>query len=149
MERTPVESNCLLKSIDCFDWSKIFFKLIAKSFLCWFLTCIFFIYWISANWSWNASLGVISNYIWDVYKYYIRICRIKFLFTMSYLVSFGTDCQYMFYMSKVLLKDMIDGVRVPQFQLDYICDKIIFYIRIWLSCVVKCIICGGGTNSCN
>ena len=104
MERTPVESNCLLKSIDCFDWSKIFFKLIAKSFLCWFLTCIFFIYWISANWSWNASLGVISNYLWDVYKYYIRIFRIKFLFTMSYLVSFGTDCQYMFYMSKVLFK---------------------------------------------
>ena len=75
--------------------------------------------------------------------------KVNFSFTTQDFVPFGTDCQYMFYMSKVLLKDMIDGVRVPQFQLDYICDKIIFYIRIWLSCVVKWIICGGGTNSCN
>ena len=43
-----------------------------------------------------------------------------FLFPMKYFVSFGTDYKSMYFMSTRLLKDNIDGVCVPQFQLDYI-----------------------------
>ena len=44
----------------------------------------------------------------------------KFLFSMKDFVSFGTDFQGMYFMSTRLLKDNINGVRVPQFQLAYI-----------------------------
>ena len=40
------------------------------------------------------------------------------LFPMKYFVSLGTDRQSMYFMSTRLLKDKIDGVRVPQFQLS-------------------------------
>ena len=39
----------------------------------------------------------------------------KFLFTISVFVSVGTDCQSMFYIPIILLKENIDGVRVPKF----------------------------------
>ena len=41
---------------------------------------------------------------------------------MKYFVSFGTDRQSMYFMSTIFLKDNINGVRVPQFQLAYIRD---------------------------
>ena len=34
----------------------------------------------------------------------------KFLFTMNYFFSFGTDLQSMYFMSTRFLKDMINGV---------------------------------------
>ena len=37
-------------------------------------------------------------------------------------MSFGTDRQSMYFMSTIFLKDNINGVRVPKFQLDYIRD---------------------------
>ena len=44
------------------------------------------------------------------------------LFPTKYFVLFGTDIQSIFFMSTRFLKDSIDGVRVPQFQLYYIID---------------------------
>ena len=44
----------------------------------------------------------------------------KFLFTMKDFVSFGTDNQSMYFISTIFLKDKINGVLVPQFQLVYI-----------------------------
>ena len=46
----------------------------------------------------------------------------KFLFHTKYFVLFGTDSWSMFFMSTRFLKDSIDEVRVPQFQLYYIID---------------------------
>ena len=40
---------------------------------------------------------------------------------MKEFLPFGTYCKSMFYMSNVFLKETIDGICVPQFQLDYIC----------------------------
>ena len=31
-------------------------------------TCLYCIYWISAHWSWNFSLGLIVNFLWAVSK---------------------------------------------------------------------------------
>ena len=42
------------------------------------------------------------------------------LFTTKYFVSFGTDHQSMFYMLTIFLKENIDGVSVPQFQIYFI-----------------------------
>ena len=42
---------------------------------------------------------------------------------MKDFVSFGTGCQSMIYMSNRFLKDNINGVRVPKFQLAYISKK--------------------------
>ena len=41
---------------------------------------------------------------------------------MKNVLSFGTDCQSMYFMSTRLLKYNIYGVRVPPFQLGYIFD---------------------------
>ena len=46
----------------------------------------------------------------------------KFLFTMKDFVSFGTDCQSIYFMSTRFLKEKINGVRVPPFQIAYIHD---------------------------
>ena len=46
----------------------------------------------------------------------------KFLFPMKDFVAFRTDFQSMYFMSIILLKYNINGFRVTQFQLDYICD---------------------------
>ena len=43
---------------------------------------------------------------------------------MKDFVSFVIDCQSMYFMSTILLKDKIDELRVLQFQLDYIRDTI-------------------------
>ena len=48
--------------------------------------------------------------------------KVKFLFTMKDFVSSVTDHQLMYFMSNRLLKDNINGVRVTQFQLAYICN---------------------------
>ena len=39
---------------------------------------------------------------------------------MKDFVSFGTNFQSMYFMSTRILKDNIDWVRVPQFQLDFV-----------------------------
>ena len=44
----------------------------------------------------------------------------KFLFTVKDSVLFGKYRQSMYFMSTIFLKDNIDAVRVPQFQLAYI-----------------------------
>ena len=51
-----------------FAWYKIFFKFTNRDFLCWFLTCVFWINWISIHWYWNVSLGLIGIFIRDVCK---------------------------------------------------------------------------------
>ena len=71
--RVTVACNLLLILIYYFDWSNISFKLFSQDFLCRFLTCLFFIYWISVHWSWNLSLGLIENFLWVVSKPGIRI----------------------------------------------------------------------------
>ena len=38
------------------------------------------------------------------------------------IVTFGTDRQLMYFMSTILLKENINGFRVPKLQLAYICD---------------------------
>ena len=48
-----VGCNFLLIPIDCFTWSKISFNFVDQEFICWFLTFVFLIYWISAHWYWN------------------------------------------------------------------------------------------------
>ena len=45
----------------------------------------------------------------------------KLLFNMKNFVPFYIDRQSMCFLSAIFLKDKINGVRVPQFQLDYIC----------------------------
>ena len=65
--RVPVECNCLLTSIDCFDWSKIYFKFFTQAYFCWLLICVYCIDWIGVNWSCNLSLGVIENCLLDVF----------------------------------------------------------------------------------
>ena len=42
----------------------------------------------------------------------------KLSFNMKDFVSFGTDSQSIYFISIKLLKDKINGVRVPKFQLD-------------------------------
>ena len=42
---------------------------------------------------------------------------------MNNFVPFGTDGQSMYLISTRFLKDKIDGVSVPKFQLDYICNR--------------------------
>ena len=44
----------------------------------------------------------------------------KLLFPMKGFVPFGTDHQSMYFMSTRFLKDHINGVHVPQFQIAYI-----------------------------
>ena len=46
------------------------------------------------------------------------------LFLMKEFVSFGTDCQSMYFMSTRVLKDKINGFHIIQFQLAYIIDKV-------------------------
>ena len=46
----------------------------------------------------------------------------KFLFTMKDFVFFRIDYQSMYFLTTRLLKDNINGVHVPQFQLAYIHD---------------------------
>ena len=71
--RVPVWCNNLLEFI-AFSWSKISFKFISQYFLCLFFTCVFCIYCISIHSSWNVSLVMIENCLWDVYKLDIHIC---------------------------------------------------------------------------
>ena len=53
--------------------SKISIKFFVEGLFCWFLTCVYHIYWISINWSWNFSLGVIGNCHWGVSKTDMRL----------------------------------------------------------------------------
>ena len=46
----------------------------------------------------------------------------ELLFPMKDFLSSVTDHHSIYFMSTILLKDNIDGVRVPQFQLSYICN---------------------------
>ena len=46
----------------------------------------------------------------------------NFLIPIKDFVLFGTYFQSMYFMSIVFLKDKINGFRVTQFQLAYICD---------------------------
>ena len=71
--RVTVDCNCLLTSIDWFDWYKISFKFSTKYYFCWYLTCVYWSYWISANWYWSLSSGAIENLLWGVSKSYIQI----------------------------------------------------------------------------
>ena len=48
--------------------------------------------------------------------------NVNFLFTMKDFVSFATYRQSMYFMSIRFLKYKINGFRVPQFKLAYICD---------------------------
>ena len=61
-------------------------------------------------------------------------CRL--LFTKRECFSFGTDIQSLFYTSNRFLKNNIDGVCVPQFQRDYICDTTHTLHKILKSCAV-------------
>ena len=78
-----------------------------------------------------------------------EIYKGKFVFPMKVFVSFGTDRQSMYFMSTGFLKGKINGVRVPQFQFDYIYNTTHPSHKNWLSCVVNYIICGGEINIWN
>ena len=71
--RMSVGFSDLFKSIYYFAWYIISTKFFVQDFFCWFLTCVYHIYWISIHWSWNLSLGVLANFPWDVFKPDIRI----------------------------------------------------------------------------
>ena len=60
------------------------------------------------------------------------------IFPMNDFVSFCTDRQSMFFMSTRILKDQINGVCVPPFQLAYISDTTHSSHRnlVWLCCEV-------------
>ena len=73
----------------------------------------------------------------------------KFLFTIKYFVSFGTDFQSMYFMSTIFLKDKIHGVRVTKFQLAYIRKSTHLSYKKWLNCVVEYITYGGEMNIWN
>ena len=64
----PVKCNFLLKPIDWFDLSKISLKFFTEAYFCWFLACVYWIYWISIYWSPNLSFGVFANRLWFVSK---------------------------------------------------------------------------------
>ena len=66
--RVPVGCSEFFAFIDCFAWSKISSKFFVQDFVCWFLNCVYLIYWISVHWYWKLSLGVLENCLWDVYK---------------------------------------------------------------------------------
>ena len=51
----------------------------------------------------------------------MKIITESFIF-MKDIVSFGTYRQSIYFMYTRFLKENIDGVRVPQFKLAYICD---------------------------
>ena len=70
------------------------------------------------------------------------------LFPMKDFVSFVTDFQEIYFMLTIFLKYSIDGVRVPQFKLAYICN-ITHPSHIFLIFVVNYIICGGEINIWN
>ena len=69
-----VECNWFLKSIGCFYWYKTSFKFFKQACFCWFLTCVYWIYWIIVHLSQNLSLSVIENVLWSVYKPDTHIC---------------------------------------------------------------------------
>ena len=60
---------------------------------------------------------------------------------MKEFVSFGTDFQLMYFMSTKFLKLILKEYVFHNFNLLTFATKIILYIRIWLSCVMKDIIC--------
>ena len=68
LERTPVGCSHLLTSIDCFNWSIIFFLFMYQDFLCWLLNCVF---WLLYQCSFIPIL-VLSC---DTKKYFGRIQR--------------------------------------------------------------------------
>ena len=59
------------------------------------------------------------------------------------------DIKSMYYMLTISLKDNINAVHVPQFQLYYILRTTYSSNKNRLSCVVKYIICGGKIGSWN
>ena len=65
------------------------------------------------------------------------------LFSMKYFVPFGTYFWLMYFMSTKLLKDNIYGFRVPRFQLVTLATHLIINRNVWLSFVMKYIVCGG------
>ena len=62
---------------------------------------------------------------YDIYKG-------KFLFLIKDFVSFGINCQSMYFMSTRFLKGRIDGVRVPQFQITYIHNTTYSLLKIFV-----------------
>ena len=68
MAKVMGRCNLLLIWIKCLAWSKISFKFIAQDFLCWLLSCLFFISWISAQWSCYMPLCVNETFLLDLYK---------------------------------------------------------------------------------
>ena len=74
LEMVPFGCSDLFASMYCFDWSKISFKLFVQALFCWFLTCVYFIQWISAHWSLNLSLGMLANCLLAVSKLDIHLC---------------------------------------------------------------------------
>ena len=68
VSRVPVGCSDLFASTDYFAWSKKSLHFLIKDFFCWFLTCVYCIYWVSVHWSWNLSSGVLENCLWKVSK---------------------------------------------------------------------------------
>ena len=64
--RVPIGCSDLFTSIDWFVWYKRSFKLFVQVLFFWFLNCAYWIYWASVNLSWNLSLCVLANCLWDV-----------------------------------------------------------------------------------
>ena len=69
--------------------------------------------------------------------------KVKLIFPIKEFLSFGTDLQSTYFMSKILLRDDIDGFCVPQFQVAYIRNTKNNLHKNLVSFAVKYIICGG------
>ena len=67
---------------------------------------------------WSSQKYQANVNVWDE-KY-----KGKFLFPMKEFLLLGTYLNSIYFMSTIFLKDDINGVRIPQFQLDYIFDTI-------------------------
>ena len=98
-EKQDIVTNIKFESIITLIENKLFYKLMVD-----------FLYSLDLS---DQKYETNGNLRYDNYKG-------KFLFTTKNFVSFGTDWQSIHFMSKIILKDNINGVCVTRFQLSYI-----------------------------
>ena len=120
----------LFTSIYWFSWYKIPFNFFVQSFFCWFLTCVYHIYWINIRWSWKLSSGVLENFQWDVSKPYIRIC-----FPCRFVEVCGKGAG--FFISPSVVNIFIGFKSVPQVYYYWLQVN---HLKVFLSFFVKCIL---------
>ena len=83
-------------------------QVFVQYFFCWFLTCMYNIFWISVHWSWYLFSGVLANCQWGVSKPDIRFC-----FLRRFVEGHG-KCSG-FVISPVIINKLIGFKAVNQF----------------------------------